>query len=84
MHHWTLFSQQNYFTTDGQFISVVWSAPLLFIMFVVLVNYLIASAGLMVSMKRKELIYKARLAANKETKQEKKTKGSSSSTKKDT
>ena len=53
-------------------------------MFVVLVNYLIASAGLMVSMKRKELIYKARLAANKETKQEKKTKGSSSSTKKDT
>ncbi|KAL4856800.1 Nudix hydrolase 1 [Chlorella vulgaris] len=44
----------------GIFTSALLSAPLLLIMFVILVNYLISTSVLLVRMKRKELQYKAR------------------------
>ncbi|KAL6769924.1 hypothetical protein ACKKBG_A32895 [Auxenochlorella protothecoides x Auxenochlorella symbiontica] len=58
--HWQRFSSQNYFDAHGIFLSAVLSAPLLLVMFVILVNYLLAASGLLVKMKRRELQYKAR------------------------
>mmetsp|Transcript_11861 Transcript_11861/g.28169 ORF Transcript_11861/g.28169 Transcript_11861/m.28169 type:complete len:174 (-) Transcript_11861:194-715(-) len=64
--HWVEFSTQPYFDQRGVFISAVVSAPLILTMFIVLVNYLIQSASLLVKMKRKELLYKARQRAREE------------------
>ncbi|PRW60822.1 Transmembrane 18 [Chlorella sorokiniana] len=58
--HWRAFAKQNYFDPQGIFTSAVLSAPLLLIMFVLLVNYLITTSVLLVRMKRKELEFKAR------------------------
>ena len=96
--HWRVFSGQDYFDDRGVFASALLSAPLLLIMFVVLVrgywgwgggtpgamggglgvdtpcvlmtppptppplqiNYLVATVQLLIKMKRRELIYKAR------------------------
>jgi hypothetical protein len=58
--HWQKFARQNYFQPQGLFISVMLSLPLLFTMLVVLINYMIEMTTLLVQMKRKELIHKAR------------------------
>ena len=58
--HWESFSRQNYFQDHGLFTSAILSAPLLVIMIVILINYLIEMGLLMVEMKQKELIYKAK------------------------
>ncbi|KDD73851.1 hypothetical protein H632_c1786p0, partial [Helicosporidium sp. ATCC 50920] len=47
------------------------SAPLLFIMFVVLIFYMIACTSALIRMKRRELAYKARQRARTEGKKEK-------------
>jgi hypothetical protein len=67
--HWRSFAGQNYFDPRGVFISALLSAPMLTIMFAVLINYLLASAGLLVQMKRKELVVKARLRQQEERQQ---------------
>lgn len=58
--HWQKFARQNYFQPQGLFISVMLSLPLLFTMLVVVINYMIEMTTLLVQMKRKELIHKAR------------------------
>jgi hypothetical protein len=58
--HWRSFATQNYFQSHGVFTSALLSAPLLLTMFTILINYLMEMVLLMVEMKRKELIYKAR------------------------
>ncbi|EFN59942.1 hypothetical protein CHLNCDRAFT_133015 [Chlorella variabilis] len=58
--HWRSFAKQNYFDSQGIFTSAMLSAPLLLIMFVILVNYLVSTSVLLVKMKRKELEVKAR------------------------
>uniref|UniRef100_A0A7S1T5J4 Transmembrane protein 18 n=1 Tax=Tetraselmis chuii TaxID=63592 RepID=A0A7S1T5J4_9CHLO len=63
---WEKFATQPYFDTRGVFISAVMSAPLILIMFVILINYLLASVNLLVKMKRKELQYKARQRAKED------------------
>lgn len=75
--HWTLFAGQNYFDPSGIFVSTMFSGPLLLIMFVVLLNYIWECSLLLVKMKRKELIWRARemqklnAAADQEKKKEK-------------
>ncbi|PSC68460.1 Transmembrane 18 isoform A [Micractinium conductrix] len=61
--HWRSFSSQNYFDSQGIFTSALLSAPLLFIMLLILFHYLFATSALLIRMKRKELEYKAREAA---------------------
>jgi len=58
--HWESFSRQNYFEGNGLFTSALLSAPLLLTMFVILINYLLDASALLIEMKRKELMYKAR------------------------
>jgi hypothetical protein len=58
--HWQKFARQNYFQPQGLFLSVMLSLPLLFTMLIVLINYMIEITTLLVRMKRKELIHKAR------------------------
>lgn len=58
--HWKSFARQAYFQPEGLFTSVLLSTPLLLTMFVVLINYLLELGQLLVEMKSKELIYKAR------------------------
>eukprot|EP00873_Tetraselmis_striata_P038614 jgi/Tetstr1/458878/TSEL_004386.t1 len=64
---WEAFATQPYFDPRGVFISAVLSVPLVLIMFVILINYLVASASLLVTMKRKELLIKACRAAREES-----------------
>lgn len=64
--HWKRFANENYFSGNGEFWSAVVSAPLLFSMFLILINYLILAVGLLVEMKKKELKYKARERYRKE------------------
>lgn len=65
--HWQSFARQNYFDKHGVFVGAVLGAPLLLIMFVILVFYLLQLAGLLVVMKRKQLKaeFRRRAAANK-------------------
>ena len=58
--NWQSFASQNYFQSHGLFTSALLSAPLLVILFTILINYLMEMVLLMVEMKRKELIYKAK------------------------
>lgn len=58
--HWRSFARQPYFDPHGIFTSTLLSAPLLLTMFVILINYLVAASQLLIQMKRKELMYKAR------------------------
>uniref|UniRef100_A0A7S0HWS5 Transmembrane protein 18 n=1 Tax=Hanusia phi TaxID=3032 RepID=A0A7S0HWS5_9CRYP len=62
--HWESFSTQNYFDKHGVFLSVVWSTPLLLIGAYMVIQTLIASASLLVQVKRREILQHAR--ANKE------------------
>mmetsp|Transcript_1235 Transcript_1235/g.3586 ORF Transcript_1235/g.3586 Transcript_1235/m.3586 type:complete len:144 (+) Transcript_1235:83-514(+) len=63
---WTDFATQPYFDPRGVFISAVMSAPLMLIMFVVLINYLLSSVSLLVDMKAKEIKFKARQRAREQ------------------
>ena len=58
--HWERFASQDYFQDQGLFTSALLSAPLLLAMFVILINYMVEMVLLMVTMKRTELMYKAR------------------------
>lgn len=64
--NWRQFAKQPYFDRQGIFFSALVSAPLLFTMFFLLVNYLASASSLLVKMKRKELRYHARQRAKQE------------------
>eukprot|EP00878_Enallax_costatus_P033982 GHUV01037578.1.p3 GENE.GHUV01037578.1~~GHUV01037578.1.p3 ORF type:complete len:108 (+),score=29.25 GHUV01037578.1:892-1215(+) len=64
--HWQSFSTQNYFDDHGAFYSVLVSGPALFNLFAVLILYLLEVTNLMVSVKKKEIIHKARARAKAE------------------
>lgn len=64
--HWRKFARQDYFQAQGLFISVFLSLPLLFTMLVILINYMVEMTSLLIQMKRKELIHKARQAKAKQ------------------
>jgi hypothetical protein len=53
--HWQQFAGQNYFDEHGVFIALVYAGPLLLISFVILVNFLIINAKLLIAVKRAEL-----------------------------
>jgi uncharacterized membrane protein len=61
--HWQQFARQNYFDGNGVFAGVLLGAPLLTIMFVILLIYLQQMAALLVRMKRTELRVKAKRRA---------------------
>ncbi|EFJ44547.1 hypothetical protein VOLCADRAFT_64706 [Volvox carteri f. nagariensis] len=61
--HWEKFAGQNYFDSTGVFMSAVVSGPQLLVMFIILINYLINCAGMLVEAKKRELIYKAKQRA---------------------
>jgi hypothetical protein len=58
--NWRLFSHHDYFQPSGQFVSALVSAPLLLAQFVILLNYLAECFELLVEMKRKEFVWRAR------------------------
>jgi len=58
--HWRSFARQPYFDPHGIFTSTLLSGPLLLTMFVILINYLMAASSLLIQMKQKELLFKAR------------------------
>ncbi|KAL8459598.1 hypothetical protein ACS0TY_036914 [Phlomoides rotata] len=64
--NWKSFAEQNYFDTNGLFLSVLWSGPLLVISIIILVNTLFSLCYLMVRWKRAELRHRARAANSKE------------------
>ncbi|PNH06883.1 Transmembrane protein 18 [Tetrabaena socialis] len=60
---WERFSTQNYFDATGVFMSAVVSAPLIIVMFIVLINYLLSCASMLVEAKKRELKHRARQRA---------------------
>jgi len=53
--NWEKFATQNYFDESGVFVTLVWSAPLLLITFVMLIAYLREASQLLIQVKTKEL-----------------------------
>lgn len=53
--HWQLFAGQNYFDQHGIFVGAILGAPLLLIMFTILVIYVMQLGGMLVVMKRMQL-----------------------------
>ncbi|XP_057799063.1 uncharacterized protein LOC131014914 [Salvia miltiorrhiza] len=64
--NWKSFAGQNYFDSNGIFLSVLWSGPLLVIAIIILVNTLFSLCHLIVRWKRAELKHRARAARSKE------------------
>eukprot|EP01026_Neomeris_dumetosa_P053150 TRINITY_DN4743_c0_g2_i2.p2 TRINITY_DN4743_c0_g2~~TRINITY_DN4743_c0_g2_i2.p2 ORF type:complete len:175 (+),score=10.79 TRINITY_DN4743_c0_g2_i2:60-584(+) len=58
--HWKKFAHQPYFDENGFFISMVISLPFVGIMLIIVINYLISLAKLLVKMKRQQLRYEMR------------------------
>eukprot|EP01025_Chloroclados_australasicus_P033595 TRINITY_DN34290_c0_g2_i1.p4 TRINITY_DN34290_c0_g2~~TRINITY_DN34290_c0_g2_i1.p4 ORF type:complete len:171 (-),score=12.53 TRINITY_DN34290_c0_g2_i1:153-665(-) len=58
--HWRKFASQPYFDEGGFFISMVVSMPLVVVMLVIVINYLISVAKLLVRMKRQQIRYELR------------------------
>ena len=64
--NWEAFSGQNYFDERGVFMSVMWSVPLLVLLFVVLMTILIDLCKMMVAVKVSQIKAKARKAKSRE------------------
>lgn len=65
--NWKIFSRQNYFDKRGVFISAMWSTPLILVAIVMLAQSLYSASTLLVQVKRKQLIHRAR-EINKDSK----------------
>ena len=52
---WELFSTQNYFDERGAFVSVIWNAPLMVNLVVILINFLRLTVKEMVKMKKAQM-----------------------------
>lgn len=64
--HWQAFAGQDYFDSHGIFYSVLVSLPTVINLFAVLIFYLMEVTSLMVVVKRKELLRKAKARAKAE------------------
>ncbi|XP_004290433.1 PREDICTED: transmembrane protein 18 [Fragaria vesca subsp. vesca] len=64
--NWRSFASQNYFDSNGVFVSVLWSGPLLVIAIIILINTLFSLCHLIVKWKKAELRHRARLSQNKQ------------------
>ncbi|KAF6253983.1 transmembrane protein 18-domain-containing protein [Scenedesmus sp. NREL 46B-D3] len=64
--HWEAFAGQDYFDSHGIFYSIVVSGPAVVNLFAVLIFYLIEVTSLMVVVKKKELLHKAKERAKAE------------------
>ncbi|KAG2387872.1 hypothetical protein C9374_001466 [Naegleria lovaniensis] len=53
--NWQLFSTMNYFDGRGFFTAVVYAFPLLFLLFIIVVNMIITSAQMVIKVKRRQL-----------------------------
>ena len=58
--NWRLFSRQQYFDSNGLFISVVFSVPILMNCMIMVASWLYQSSQLMTSLKRAQLRQQAR------------------------
>ncbi len=56
--HWRVFATEDYFGTNGFFVSIVFGLPLLLLAIVALINLLLGTASLAVTVKRMELAAK--------------------------
>ncbi|KAK4276062.1 hypothetical protein QN277_019052 [Acacia crassicarpa] len=63
--NWKSFAGQNYFDSQGLFLSVLWSGPLLVIAMIILINTLFSLCYMIVRWKRAELRHRARVARSK-------------------
>ena len=52
---WEMFSTQNYFDERGAFVSVIWNAPLMVNLVIILVNFLRLTVKEMVKMKKAQM-----------------------------
>lgn len=66
--HWETIATQDYFDSQGVFVSLMVCLPLMIIAVVMLISLLRESAGLLVTVKRNELKAKAKAKAGKTTK----------------
>mmetsp|Transcript_32076 Transcript_32076/g.44733 ORF Transcript_32076/g.44733 Transcript_32076/m.44733 type:complete len:155 (+) Transcript_32076:195-659(+) len=84
MEHWKLFAGQAYFDPSGFFISVMYSAPLIFIAIVILINSLFLMSELLIAIKVRDFkkAAKAKKNKNKKAAAEKKAGSSKKSNKK--
>lgn len=64
--HWESFARQMYFDKSGTFISAVFSAPLTFMLLIILVLQLIETGQTLITVKRAEIRYKQRMRRRKE------------------
>lgn len=64
--HWQAFARQDYFDEHGIFYSSIVSGPAIITLLMVLVFYLLQATSLMVQVKKKEIIHKARQRAKAE------------------
>lgn len=64
--HWESFARQMYFDKSGTFISAVFSAPLTFMLLIILVLQLIETAQTLITAKRAEIRYKQRMRRREE------------------
>jgi hypothetical protein len=76
--HWKSFARQPYFDPHGAFTSTLLSAPLVLTMLIILVNYIVTLTGMLVEMKRKEIVYRER--ARKRAEQRQRASGGDSGT----
>ena len=53
--HWKVFSSENYFDSNGLFISTVFSAPILMNCVVLIVVWLYTAANMLLQMKKKQV-----------------------------
>lgn len=53
--HWEEFATQNYFDERGVFAAVLFCAPLLALSLVMMVNFIIVAANLLIDLKRKQI-----------------------------
>lgn len=77
-NNWETFATQNYFDEKGIFISIMMSAPLLMVSFIMLISYLREASGLLVQVKRQQLKEKQRNSQSKGAKTKKATKKATS------
>nr|CAB3267060.1 transmembrane protein 18-like [Phallusia mammillata] len=58
--NWRFIAKQQYFDSNGMFISIVYSTPLLLNLLVLLIHWLKGAAGDVILIKRRELLEKKR------------------------
>eukprot|EP00088_Acartia_fossae_P027035 TRINITY_DN27821_c1_g1_i1.p1 TRINITY_DN27821_c1_g1~~TRINITY_DN27821_c1_g1_i1.p1 ORF type:complete len:143 (+),score=7.66 TRINITY_DN27821_c1_g1_i1:49-477(+) len=58
--NYAVFARQQYFDSNGMFISLIWSMPVLINAIIILINWFLYSGNLLVKVKQKELLEKSK------------------------